>query len=294
MFSQSLATLTLEPQASRSTIVSHSPPKKSSLHASRSATSTNASSESSNPPHAPSVDLNSELDREPTGIVDRFRSMVAQITRETDQAVSLARSDNSSDSSAGSQPSMTDTPYDFYPPPIPPTVGFNEFGQPYPPEESVPMLNGFIRRMPTIESMGSREIASTNRGSSMYSGSIAERLAGSGNSRPPTRISLYPPGSEPPSRANSLAKRAPDMTGGAIVTASEVGELIRASAEKRNSPPSPSPLVRAFNQPTPQPNEAEGTGSQSSRASTAPTTYYTATIGSVSSVPSSMGESTTT
>lgn len=323
--SQSLATLNLEPQASRSTIVSHSPSKKLSLHHSRSIVSTSASSESNNLPRAPSIDLNTDvLDREATGIVDRFRSIVAQITREADQAVSLARSSNSSStstsssssSSLGSGPSSSiETPYDFYPPPIPPSVGFNEFGQPYPPEESVPMLNGFIRRMPTIESMGSREIASsTNRGSSMYSGSIAERLAGTGNSRPPTRISLYPPGgSEPPSRTNSLVKRAaaapPDViTGGgggstlgvaAAVATSEVGELVLrgSSAEKRgSSPPSPSPLARAPNQflTQPQPNSSGAEGSQSSRASTIPTSYYTATMGSVSSVPSSMAESMTT
>lgn len=248
-------------------------------------------------PLPPSIDLGSDTDREPTGIVDRFRSVVSQITRETDQAVAFARSDNSSDSSSSSQPSSNEQPYDFYPPPIPPSIGYNEFGQPYPPEESVPILNGFIRRMPTIESMGSREVSSTNRGSSVYSGSVIDRFAGTGNSRPPTRISFSPPGSEAPSRANSLSKRASDMigslngTGNAINGAgatNEVGELVRVG-EKRNSPPSPSPLAQIFHLPTPQPNET--LGSHSSRASTVPTTYYTATIGSVSSVPSSMGES---
>lgn len=231
--------------------------------------------------------------------MDRFRSIVSQITRETDQAVAFARSDNSSDSSSSSQP-LNDQTHEFYPPPIPPSIGYNEFGQPYPPEESVPMLNGFIRRMPTIESMGSREVASTARGSSVYSGSIVDRLAGTSNSRPPTRISLCPPGSDPPSRSNSLSKRASDIIGSingtgtsanATGNTSEVGELIRVANERKGSPPSPGPSAQSFNSSPPvQTTGTQGMGSQSSRASTAPTTYYTATMGSVSSAPS-VGES---
>ncbi|KAF9450515.1 hypothetical protein P691DRAFT_810202 [Macrolepiota fuliginosa MF-IS2] len=292
--SHSLATSTLHQQGSRSTMVSHSPSKKS-LRPSDSSTSINGSSDS-NAPRAPPIDLNSDLERETLGLVDRFRSIVSHITRETDQPVVFARSDDSSDSSSCSRPSSNDQPYDFYPPPIPPSIGYNEFGQPYPPEESVLILNGFIRRMPTIESMGSREIASTNRGSSVYSGSIMDRLAGTSNSRPPTRISLSQPGSEPPSRANSLSMRAADIIGsingmGASSSVmghtTEIGELIRASIDKRHSHPPSSPLVQSYNSSLPLPDGGQGVGSQSSRASTAPTTYYTATMGSLSSVPSS-------
>ncbi|KAF5353258.1 hypothetical protein D9756_008036 [Leucocoprinus leucothites] len=292
--SNSLAISTLQPQASRSTIVSISPSKKSSLHLTRSAASTTASSDH-NAIRPFSVDLNLEVDREPTGIMDRFRSLVSQITRETDQAITLARSDSLSNSSSGSHCSNDASP-DFYPPPIPPSIGYDEFGRPYPPEESVPMLNGFIRRMPTIESMGSRELASTNRGSSVYSGSLLDRFAGPNNSRPPTRISLSPPGSDPPSRANSLSMRASDIIGSLSVmgngvnslgNTNEVGELIRAVNEKRNSPPSPSRLAHSFNTPSPQPSGTQPVSSQSSRASTVPTSYYTATMGSGSSFPSS-------
>ncbi|TEB33904.1 hypothetical protein FA13DRAFT_118995 [Coprinellus micaceus] len=46
------------------------------------------------------------------------------------------------------------------------SLGYNEFGQPYPPDLDIPMMNGYIRRMPTIESMGSRELGSSVAGSS--------------------------------------------------------------------------------------------------------------------------------
>ncbi|KXN92542.1 hypothetical protein AN958_05397 [Leucoagaricus sp. SymC.cos] len=284
----------LQQQTSHSTIVSTPPSKKSSLHLTRSTASMNASSDN-NIARTPSVDLDSEVERESTGIIEKFRSLVSQITRETDQAVASARSDTISDSSSGSQPSINETTFDFYPPPIPPTIGYNEFGQPYPPEENIPILNGFIRRMPTIESMGSREIASTNRGSSVYSGSIVDRLAGTSNSRPPTRISLSPPGSDPPSRTNSLSMHASDIIGSlsvpgnAMVSTSEVGELIRVVHEKRSSPPSPSRLAHSYS-PSPQSSGTQAVNSQSSRGSTVPTTYYTATMGSRSSFPSSYGE----
>jgi hypothetical protein len=206
----------------------------------------------------------------------------------------LARSDNLPDSS----PPSNDLDAEFNPPSIP---GYNEFGLPYPPEESVPMLNGYVRRMPTIESMGSREIASTNRGSSVYSGSVADRFPGTNNSRPPTRISLSPPGSDPPSRTNSLSMHASDIIGSlsmmgngvnTVGNTSEVGELIRAVNEKRHSPPSPSRLAHSIHSSSPQHSSGtQAVSSQSSRASTVPTAYYTATMGSLSSVPSSMGGS---
>ncbi|KAJ3559704.1 hypothetical protein NP233_g11199 [Leucocoprinus birnbaumii] len=295
--SHTLTTSTLQQQASRSTIVSTSPSKLSSLHLTRSAAST-ATSSDNNPPRPLSIDLDFEAEREYPGFMDRFRSLVLQVTREADQAVAIARSDNLSDSSSTSQRS-DEPPLDFYPPPIPPTIGYDEFGRPYPPEESVPMLNRYIRRMPTIESMGSRELASTNRGSSVYSGSLLDRFAGSNNSRPPTRISLSPPGSDPPSRANSLSMRASDIIGSLAVAGNgansmgntnEVGELIRVVNEKRYSPPSPSGLSHSVNAPSPQPSSTQPVSSQSSRASTVPTTYYTATMNSRASFPSSIGD----
>lgn len=77
---------------------------------------------------------------------------------------------------------------------ISPVVGYNEFGLPYPADEQVAMLNGYVRRMPTIESMGSREMGSSVAASSMLNrnsiagSSLANRL--SYGSRPPTRNTL--------------------------------------------------------------------------------------------------------
>ncbi|KAH6912129.1 hypothetical protein BKA70DRAFT_1398147 [Coprinopsis sp. MPI-PUGE-AT-0042] len=77
---------------------------------------------------------------------------------------------------------------------ISPVVGYNEFGLPYPADEQIAMLNGYVRRMPTIESVGSREMGSSVAASSMLNrnsvagSSLANRL--SYGSRPPTRNTL--------------------------------------------------------------------------------------------------------
>lgn len=82
------------------------------------------------------------------------------------------------------------SPYSYNLPPVPPSIGYNEFGQPYPPDEPLSVLHGIIRRMPTIESMGSRELGSVVTSSSMYTG--PNIIPGSARStmtfeRPPTR-----------------------------------------------------------------------------------------------------------
>ena len=291
--SRSLAT-TLQQQTSGSTIISASPSLRKSrntlLHFTRSRpTSTDY--------HTPSpipLRSSSEAEQETVGTSGRIRSLVSQ-PRETDQAAVSVHSENLSDSSSDTHYSNDDS-FDFDLPPLPTSIGYNEFGQPYPPEESVPMLNGFIRRMPTIESMGSRELASTNQGSSVYSASAKDRFwVTNSGSRSPTRVSLSSP-IDAPSRPGSLSMRASDFIGSFAITVnsagntSEVGELIRAVHEKRNNPPSPSRLTRCINSPSPQPSGTQNTGSQSSWASTVPTTYYTATLGSRSSVPSSVPE----
>ncbi|KAF7759710.1 hypothetical protein Agabi119p4_11405 [Agaricus bisporus var. burnettii] len=290
-----LAIPILHQEASHSTMISTSPSRKTSLHISRSSVSVITTSES-HTKYAPSVELDSGTEYETMGISDRFRSIVSQINHETNHAVALARSDHSSDSSSSSHPS-NDQAYAFYPPPIPPSIGYNEFGQPYPPEEAIPILNGYIRRMPTIESMGSREIASTNRGSSVNSGSILDRFASPSNSRSQTRISFYLSGSEPPSRPNSLSQRAIGNSNGVgsgtngMEHSSEVGELIPVSNERRSSPSSPLSQTVFDLSTSSSSTGGQGTNSQSSRGSSIPTAYYTATIGSMSSdVPSSVEE----
>ena len=267
--SRSLAT-TLQQQTSRSTTISASPSQKSqntSLHFTRSRPTY---TDHHTPPPI-SFKSNSEVEQEMAGTLGRIRSLVSQ-PRETDHTAVSVHSDNLSDPSSDTHYSNDDS-LDFDFPPIPTNIGYNEFGQPYPPEESVPMLNGFIRRMPTIESMGSRELASTNQGSSVYSGSAKDRFwVTNSGSRSPTRVSLSSP-IDAPSRPGSLSMRVSDIIGSLSITgnvvnstgnASEVGELVRAVNEKRNNPPSPSRLGHRINSPSPQPSGTQNTSSQRS------------------------------
>lgn len=140
----------------------------------------------------PDTDVNS--------FADRFRSLVTQV----DEAIQYARSPEPED------------PEDRYTA-LPPrsfhsgfhqaqNIGYDEHGLPYPPDEHIPMLNGYVRRMPTIESFGSREFATTSVGSSLYA---YDSRFGSANSRPPTQLTMRSAfsdlSSEPmsPSRGNS-------------------------------------------------------------------------------------------
>lgn len=142
--------------------------------------------------------------------VDRFRSLVAQISRETDDAVGYAVEDDSNptpgttsnptpsklghsrnpffamehDPSHTASGSNTNNPYAHpshspyydpyahtptddtglagaaaFDPSIMAGVGYDEFGRPYPPDEHLAFLGGFVKRMPTIESIGSREMS---------------------------------------------------------------------------------------------------------------------------------------
>lgn len=303
--SHSLVTSTIQQHTSRSTIVSTSPSQKSrkpSPHLTRSDASITTTFDYYTPPPIP-LHSSSEVEHETAGIVGRFRSLVSQITRENDQVAVSVHSDDLSDSSSDSHYSNDDA-LDLDLPPIPPNIGYNEFGQPYPPEESILMLNGFVRRMPTIESMGSREVASTNQGSSVYSGSAKDRFRGTNSgSQSPTRVSLYSP-IDTPSRPDSLSMRVSDIIGSLSVSgnsvnsmgnANEVGELIRGVNEKHNNPLSPSQLTRCTDSLPPhslssQPSVTQNTSSQSSWASTAPPTYYTATSGSLPSALPSIQE----
>lgn len=73
----------------------------------------------------------------------------------------------------------------------------------YPPDEHIPMLNGFVRRMPTIESLGSYALSSVGGGAGGNSSRAASRagtlVSVSASTRPPTSMGAYPP-----SRGNSL------------------------------------------------------------------------------------------
>ena len=232
-------------------------------------------------------------ERGATSFVDRFRALITQINQEMDSALEIARSDathsseitddivypaKSTSSHDSNQAESTHPSHDYYDhvhddghnmfslPSVPPFLGYNEFGLPYPPDENIRILNGFIRRMPTIESMGSGE-ASTSLCSSTH-----HRPNGSAgyytHSRPPTRTTLLTlstnnnnydtPGSNLSSRTSSLSH---PMETSVIVTpisaTSEYGELL-GRGDRRLSTPS----------------THESTGSRSTTAS-----YHTAAMG---------------
>ncbi|KAG6820582.1 hypothetical protein H0H93_014809 [Arthromyces matolae] len=184
---------------------------------------------------------------------EHFRALVSQITRETEEAIAHERRNAGPDSQSAEA---------FYQPRILPAIGYDEFGRPYPPDESVPILNGYIRRMPTIESMGSREMGSLT--SSVYSQSDTMTTSVRSSlplSRPPTRANTLDSnfGSRPPSRSNSITAGAEILLNAS--RASEVGELVdRSTLDTRG---------------------VSTASSGSSYPSTA--SYYTATNGSLSS-----------
>ena len=190
----------------------------------------------------------SENERNSSEFVDPFQSSVPQINQETVKALHAAHSeysalpDNKNDiPNRGLPPSYEDDSDDMFVnhshnngnnvfnlPPVFPALGYNEFGLPYPPDQNVRVLNGYIRRMPTIESMGSGEVgssmgASSNRaGESIFTSSRRNTLL----SRHSTDYDA--PISEPPSRPNSLSARAELLVGlsSGPSSISEHGELL--------------------------------------------------------------------
>lgn len=203
-------------------------------------------------PENPSFAL-PEQGSDTNGLIDRFRLLVAQYTRETEEALELARSEETSSrhtlespppnnkdpNDADLQPSAglpddrdDDEGHgedhdndDIYRTRPASALGYNEFGMPYPADQQIRMLNGYIRRMPTIESMGSREMGSSIAASSLYTNRDRERerYSVTTNSRPPTRNNRSSWDSEAPSRTNSLSAQAGILAG----LTSEVGELLR-------------------------------------------------------------------
>ncbi|KAG7443194.1 uncharacterized protein BT62DRAFT_935146 [Guyanagaster necrorhizus] len=200
-----------------------------------------ASSSSATPktptPPLPTV---SDNDRDLYHFVDRFHSLVSQISRETDEGLEYARPDGSSSSHSESMASS----YSYSA-----AIGYDEFGRPYPPDDHVRVLGGYVRRMPTIESIGSREMGTT---SSLHT---IERMTSF--SRPPTR-NTHPLSSEPPSRSNSLL----------ISACGELGEIVadhvdtQGSASTSGSQPSATSTISYY---------TAGSGSASPVVETPPT-----------------------
>lgn len=160
---------------------------------------------------------------------EQFRAVASQINQEIDDVLQIARSsDEEEEEEEAPSTSHEESPYGFNLPPLPPSVGYNEFGQPYPPEEPLPILNGYIRRMPTIESIGSREMGSVG---STVSISREPRITGSARStltfdRPPTRPLSFSEAtnSGTSSRPNSFGLRAELLA--SLGGATELGELL--------------------------------------------------------------------
>ena len=114
------------------------------------------------------------------GFVDRFRALVEQVSRETDAGIELAENDRYSDSAI----------------PFPESPTSDNDGADY-----IPVMGKIIQRMPTIESLGSREVMS------LASGHRGDRSVHT-LSRPPTRANTLTmseaAGSPSVSRSNSL------------------------------------------------------------------------------------------
>ena len=189
-----------------------------------------------------------ETEGESSSFVQRFRSLISQITRETEEGMAFARSDDSS---------CSDRAMEFAPGNESPELGSeyrsdhnkedydNEDGfytssgtlihdsydqyQQYPADEEIRMLNGFITRMPTIESMGSHEVRSSMGASS--ANRDRERIG-----KKPTRNTLgswvgteFSGTSETQSGTNSLTAQAEVLAG--MYHSTEIGELIKRGGD---------------------------------------------------------------
>ncbi|KAI0263181.1 hypothetical protein BC834DRAFT_971467 [Gloeopeniophorella convolvens] len=160
------------------------------------------------------------------GFADRFRALVDRVSRELEDGMNVEP-----------QPDLRTPPLHHVLDTHTPYMSIDEFGREVPSEERIAVLGGVIKRMPTIESVGSRELTSLRSATLVSSGGIATSPAtpSPGSSRPPTRATMISlsdaasaslaSASQPPSRSNSLQK--PRM-------ASELGELVRDSAGARS------------------------------------------------------------
>lgn len=108
--------------------------------------------ESPSPPEANSQPSDADI----IGFVDRFRSMVSQVTRELENGSDFIRGDDT----------LEDHPPSSYADPSgsqsesPDHLVYDEFGRVQALDDRVRVLGEYIRRMPTIESLGSRETGS--------------------------------------------------------------------------------------------------------------------------------------
>jgi len=174
-----------------------------------------------------------------------FRSIISQIARETEEGLAFARSEDTSSSSKntvgsssrGDSPNLEpedphhqynyhDDEDDFYAASPARALSEGDYRQPYPADEHVLMMNAYVKRMPTIESMGSREMRSSLGAPSLNTNRD--------RNRPPTRNTLrswagsdFSEG-ETRSRPNSLTAQAELLAGMFSKShTSEIGELLQ-------------------------------------------------------------------
>ena len=171
------------------------------------------------------------------GFANQFRVLVDRVSRELEESRISENNSRESHTPPLHHVLDTHTPY----------MTIDEFGREVPTEEPIAILGGVIKRMPTIESVGSREVTSLRSATLVSGGAGAASLApsSSASSRPPTGATMasfndaasasLASASQPSSRSNSIHR---------LRTPSELGELVRdalrARAQARPLPPSPS------------------------------------------------------
>ncbi|KAI0252252.1 hypothetical protein BJV78DRAFT_366472 [Lactifluus subvellereus] len=177
--------------------------------------------------------LSNVEERELEGFADRFRALVDRVSHELEESRNL---ESEAEPLTPPLHHVLDTHM--------PYMTIDEFGRAVPSEESIAILGGVIKRMPTIESVGSRELSSL-RSNTLVSGGIrspSRATSSTASSRPPTRATMVSfndaasaslaSASQPSSRSNSIHR--PRMP-------SELGELvrdtIRARGQSRPLPP---------------------------------------------------------
>ncbi|KIK66264.1 hypothetical protein GYMLUDRAFT_239248 [Collybiopsis luxurians FD-317 M1] len=189
---------------------------------------------------------NSQSNRELNNFADHFRALVSQISRDADDALRPVAHqqqqyyydeygygygyNNTTSTSLTNSPNPNSPNYPNFPTFNYPDPNQNPTNLPFPPQfpplfplpgaqdDHVRILNGFVRRMPTIESLGNRELAV-----SLVSGSSQDQFTPmSTMSRP--QMEFTGTGSDPPSRANSLSMAAAMES--FTTTSTEVGEVV--------------------------------------------------------------------
>jgi hypothetical protein len=161
------------------------------------------------------------------GFADRFRAVVDRVSRELEDARNLENEPSPPPSTPPLHHVLdTHMPY----------MSIDEFGREVLTEEPVPMFGGVIRRMPTIDSVGSRELTSLRSATLVSAAGGAPSIAPSSStsSRPPTRGTMvsfndaasnsHASASATSSRSNSIHR--PRMP-------SELGELVRDALRSR-------------------------------------------------------------